>query len=136
MDRSCAQCGARIPPQQGSARPRKFCVTCRPSRNRGNPRVIPMSESSEKPKSTGSGVADSYRRRLDSAGVLDTPEGSHVMLLASLLEDGMGSHTAAGAASLSRELRAAMESALRDVPGEPDVVDELEERRRQKAAGA
>lgn len=85
-----------------------------------------------------SGVAATYEKRLTAADVLDTPEGAHVMLLARLLESGSssGSMTAAGAASLSRELRAAMEAALADAPAEADVLDELAERRRQKAAGA
>lgn len=77
-----------------------------------------------------------YEERLDAAGVLDTPEGAHVMLLARLLEEGAGGMTASGAASLSRELRAAMDAALKDAPGEADVLDELAERRRQKASGA
>lgn len=81
-------------------------------------------------------MAASYEQRLEAAGVLESPEGSHVMLLARLLEDGVGSMTAAGAASLSRELRAAMEAALKDAPAEADVLDELSARRQQKAAGA
>lgn len=47
-----------------------------------------------------------------------------------------GQHTAAGAAALSRELRAAMETALQGAPQKADAMDELEARRRQKAAGA
>lgn len=95
-----------------------------------------MAEVPEVPVSSRSSVAISYEQRLDAAGVLESPEGSHVMLLARLLEDGVGSMTAAGAASLSRELRAAMEAALKDAPSEADVLDELSERRRQKATGA
>lgn len=134
-------CQVTIPPQKGSARPRKYCETCRPPRNRGNPRVIPMSVGAEQaappPAATASAsVVASYEKRLAASDVLGTPEGSHVMLLARLLEDGVGSMTAAGAASLSRELRAAMEAALKDAPAEGDVLDELSARRQQKASGA
>ncbi|MFI9817585.1 hypothetical protein [Saccharothrix variisporea] len=75
-----------------------------------------------------------YRERLEVAGRLDSPEGAHVLLLASLLTG--GAHTASGAAALSRELRAAMEVALEGAPREPDKLDELAARRAAKAAGA
>ncbi len=135
------ECREIIPPQKGSSRPRKFCVKCRPPRNRPNPRVIPMSGATEppnQPRRAPTGVVASYEARLAASEVLDSPEGAHVMLLAELLESGSrgGGMTAAGAASLSRELRAAMDSALKDAPAEPDVLDELEERRRRKASGA
>lgn len=94
-------------------------------------------EQPKAPVSPPSSVVASYEKRLTAADALDTPEGAHVMLLAKLLEAGAGSGmTAAGAASLSRELRAAMEAALKDAPAEADVLDELSERRRQKASGA
>ena len=138
MERTCAQCGAVIPPQKGSARPRKYCEECRPPRNRPNPRVVrlpsapaPVSESA--PAGEPRLVA-SYRRRLEKAERLDSPEGEHVMLLAQLLA--APNHTAAGAASLSRELRAALEVALKDAPRESDKLDELAARRAAKVAGA
>jgi hypothetical protein len=67
--------------------------------------------------------------------MLETPDGEHVLLLAGMLASGEGL-TASGAASLSRELRAAMTVALKDAPSEGDFLDELAERRRQKATGA
>jgi hypothetical protein len=76
----------------------------------------------------------SYRRRLEVAERLGTPEGEHVLLLARLLAT--SEHTAAGAASLSRELRAAMDDALKDAPREADKLDELAARRAAKVAGA
>lgn len=76
----------------------------------------------------------SYRACLEKAGRADSPEGAHVLLLAELFA--ASGHTAAGAASLSRELRAAMEVALKDAPREPDRVDELAARRIAKAEGA
>jgi hypothetical protein len=75
-----------------------------------------------------------YQRQLVDAARLDTPEGAHVMFLADLFA--AGGHTAAGAASLSKELRAAMELALRGAPRKADFLDELDERRRRKVSGA
>jgi hypothetical protein len=128
-------CDATIPPQRGSARPRKYCVTCRPPRNRENPRVIPLLDHEEP---TGSrppvSLEDTYRKHLELAERLETPEGAHVMLLAQLLA--AGEHTASGAAALSKELRAAMTVALKDAPTKSDFLDELADRRRSKAAGA
>jgi hypothetical protein len=127
-------CDTVIPPQQGSARPRKYCETCRPPRNRPNPRVIKLPTTAASDQSEPTGLVASYRQRLEEAERLNTPEGEHVLLLANLLA-GSG-HTAAGAASLSRELRAAMEEALKHAPRAADKLDELQERRRMKAAGA
>lgn len=134
--RTCEQCGASIPPQQGSARPRKFCVKCRPPRNRPNPRVInlPKPPEPEVPVAPVVSLESTYREQLESAGRLDTPAGALVMHLATLFANGQ--HTAAGAAALSRELRAAMEVAVRGAGLQGDAVDELLERRRRKATGA
>lgn len=138
MERTCADCGAVIPPQKGSARPRKYCEECRPPRNRPNPRVIKLPttapEPAAPPASHEPDLVGSYRRRLEVAERLGTPEGEHVLLLARLLAT--SEHTAAGAASLSRELRAAMEDALKDAPREADKLDELAARRAAKVAGA
>lgn len=76
----------------------------------------------------------SYRARLEQAERLDTPEGAHALYLAQLFAEGQ--HTAAGAAALSRELRAAMEAATKDAPREADRMDELAARRAEKVAGA
>lgn len=132
-------CGATIPPQNGSARPRKYCVTCRPPRNRANPRVVNLSDTQatkhqKEPPQDEAPVLAAYRRQLVTAERLDTPEGAHVMHLAALFAT--GNHTSSGAASLSRELRAAMEEALKGAPRQADRMDEIAERRRRKAAGA
>lgn len=135
MPRTCANpdCGATIPPQKGSARPRKYCEACRPSRNRPNPRVIQL-PTVEQPDVPAPALTAAYQRQLVEADRLDAPEGAHVMFLAELFA--AGGHTAAGAASLSKELRAAMELALRGAPRQADFLDELDERRRRKATGA
>lgn len=71
---------------------------------------------------------------MEAAGRLSGPEGAQVIHLATLLVTGQ--HTAAGAASLSRELRAAMEAAMQGAPKAADALDELAARRSQKATGA
>lgn len=137
MPKVCAECGSVIPPQQGSARPRKFCERCRPPRNRKNPRVIELPTTAALPEESAVDeppLVSSYRKQLTTAERLDSPEGAHVMHLADLFANGQ--HTAAGAASLSRELRAAMEMALMGAPKAADALDELANRRRKKAAGA
>lgn len=135
MRRVCASpgCGATIPPQKGSARPRKFCVECRPPRNRPNPRVVQLPEPDSAGSSGEPALVASYRKQLEVADRLDTPEGTHVMHLAMVFA--AGSHTASGAAALSRELRAAMESALRGAATQADKLDELAARRSRKASG-
>lgn len=136
MPRTCANpdCGATIPPQKGSARPRKYCTDCRPSRNRPNPRVIQLPAAEPRTDVVATPLTEAYQRQLADADRLDTPEGAHVMFLADLFA--AGGHTAAGAASLSKELRAAMELALRGAPRQADFLDELDARRRRKATGA
>lgn len=139
MGRTCAtpDCEAEIPPQKGSARPRQYCAKCRPPRNRPNPRVVqlpPPSSTPKAPAESESPVVTAYQRQLVEAERLDTPDGAHVMHLARLFA--VGNHTAAGAASLSRELRAAMEVALKGASTKADKLDELADRRAAKAAGA
>lgn len=133
MDRTCRQCGAVIPPQQGPQRPRSYCVDCRPSKNRTNPRIITL-PAREEPAINPTRLVESYRAVLEAAGRLDTPQGAHVAHLAQLFAT--GPHTAAGAASLSRELRAALDSALAGVPPTADALDELAARRQTKMSGA
>lgn len=132
--RACAECGADIPPQQGSARPRKFCVVCRPPRNRPNPRVIDLPAPAVTSAEDEPALVTVYRETLEAADRLRSPEGAHVMHLAALFA--LGKHTAAGAAALSKELRAALDMAMRGAPKQADELDELAARRSKKIAGA
>lgn len=135
MARVCATpgCGGPIPKSAGRSAPRKYCLGCRPRRDRPN-RSHVVNLPASKPDTKPRGLVATYRRRLESAGRLDLPEGEHVMLLAEMLA--AGGHTASGAASLSRELRAAMDSALEGAPKVADDIDELTARRERKASGA
>jgi hypothetical protein len=125
-------CDEEIPPQQGSARPRKFCTSCRPPRDRKNPRVVEMPKPSDKSSVASPALVESYRKQLEDVERLDTPDGALVLHLATMFA--AGDHTASGAAALSRELRAAMEVALRGAAKQDDSIDELTSRRRAKAA--
>jgi len=95
---------------------------------------LPKPQESSEPAGEVSPLVTTYQQVLKAADRLATPEGAHVMHLAELFANGR--HTAAGAASLSKELRAAMESALRGAARAPDAMDELEERRRRKTSTA
>jgi hypothetical protein len=104
-----------------------------------NPRVIdlpapPTAQPEESEPEPPSPLVASYRKQLVEASRLDTPDGQRVMHLAALFA--LGKHTASGAASLSRELHAAMEVALRGSKKTADAMDELAERRRFKASSA
>lgn len=135
MERVCAtpECGAVIPPQKGRSRPRKFCERCRPPRNQQpSPQVIQLPE-----RSVGvgapRGLVDAIRQSLEAAERLGTSEGAQALMLAEMLAS--GSHTASGAASLSRELRAALQDALAGAAKAADRLDELAARRGRKASG-
>lgn len=136
MEKACETpgCDEGIPPQQGSARPRKYCTTCRPPRDRKNPRVIDMPDRDPATAPVRASLVESYRKQLEAAGRLDTPDGALVLHLATLFTS--GDHTASGAAALSRELRAATEVALRGSATREDSIDELTARRRAKASSA
>jgi len=72
--------------------------------------------------SVQSGVIEAYRAGLEAAGRLNSPGGELVILLATRLVE--GTHTASALASLSRELRAAYDAAVKDAETESaDVID-------------
>lgn len=76
------------------------------------------------------GLLEAYRKELERAKRLDTPEGQHVMVLAAAFVG--GDYTGAALASVSKELRAAMDQAMKGAPRVKDAVDELQERRRRR----
>ena len=161
--RHCERCGKEMPRTPG--RPRKTCAEpCEPkpvatvenspqirhsnpynlgSNSPGMPEIVPITPVL-RPKTPHSGsetasdadlaLIESFQGRLVSAGRLETPQGQLVMRLVDLLVH--GHHTSSGAATLSKEVRAAMDEALKGAPLPADALDELANRRRQKAAGA
>jgi len=133
----CATPGCRRvvgPPAGGRGARRRFCKVCRPPRvrpDRAGPapavvEVVVTGSTQSEPS-----LVIHYRQALHEAGALGSPAGSQVMHLVGLLA--YGSHTAAGAASLSREIRDVFAAATRG-RGAPDAVDELRSRREAKAA--
>jgi len=71
-----------------------------------------------------------YRRELEEHGRLDTADGEHVMKLVRRMDQ--DEYTASALAALSRELRAAMEQALRGAAGASSALDELRARRAKR----
>lgn len=77
-----------------------------------------------------SDLVRAYRRELEQHGRLDTADGEHVMKLVRRMDQ--GEYTASALAALSKELRAAMEQALRGAAGASTALDELRARRAQR----
>ena len=124
MERTCKTltCRNAVPEKQGRQRQREYCEECRPPRNRANPHVVALPTRPEAAEAT---LVRSHRAKLETAGVLDTPAGTLVMELAETISAGRGRHTAAGLASLSRELRSALAAAMDDALPEADVIDRI-----------
>jgi hypothetical protein len=136
MDRQCSKCGQTFTPKPGPGRPRLRCEKCRPSeppRDRQPTLSAPVALPVGNPAPRAD-LVTSVETELRSAGRDSSPEGVLTVHLAELLS--AGGHTASGAAALARELRATLDSALKDATKKADALDELAQRRLQKAAGA
>lgn len=70
------------------------------------------------------------RAELDRYGRAESPDGAAALYAARLLD--LGGHTGSSASALLREMRTAVEAAIRGVPAEDDVVDELRAKRRAR----
>jgi hypothetical protein len=131
MARNC-DCGAPIPPQVGPGRPRTKCDACRRVRSRPERRkgiVTPLrAETAAAAVAEPVSLETAIRAELDRYGRADSPDGAAALYAARVLD--MGGHTGSSAASLLREMRTAVEAAVRGVPAEGDVVDELRAKRR------
>lgn len=111
-----------------------LCRTGRCPQAPGSPAAEPITLHPAEPLEGEEPLVASYREALEAAGRASTPEGLHVLFLANFLA--AGKHTGAGAASLSRELRAAVELAMRGAKQKSDALDELATRRDRKVSGA
>jgi len=100
----------------------------------GSSHAEPIQLHAAEPRDGEEPLVASYREVLESAGRSASPEGMHVMHLATLFVQ--GKHTASGAAALSRELRAALDVAMRGAATKADALDELALRRDRKVFGA
>lgn len=130
MQRSCDACGQ---PYEAKQKRSRFCSTnCRVKAHRGQvtagPTAVAPVPDGEAP------VVVRYRKALADAGRLETPRGEHVLMLAQSIST--GAHTAAGMASLSRELREAFDKAIVGATQVADPVDEFTARRLGKVVGA
>jgi hypothetical protein len=74
------------------------------------------------------------RRELEEAGKLESVVGQQALRLAEKMCSGFD--TGSATAAVSKEFRAVMALALADVTKKADSLDELAQRRAQKAAGA
>lgn len=134
MERSCDACAK--PYEAKTARSRFCSANCRVRGHRGQvvAQMPPLGPVLGPETAAESPLVAIYRRDLAAAERLDTPKGQHVMLLAQTISS--GAHTAAGMASLSRELREALADALAGAKVAADPLDEIAARREMKAAGA
>ncbi|SRR6266536_283575 len=125
---SCAACGKPFDAQRKTA---TYCgPACRKRKQRrGAVEALPS------PVEVPSGsLADTVRDELRSAGQLNSALGAQAVRLAERMESPFD--TGSAIAALSRELRAVMTEALQDASRAVDPLDELAQRRLQKAAGA
>jgi hypothetical protein len=127
--RSCAGCGESIEERHPSAR---YCSdTCRQRGSRKQRQAGPAA--APEPASEPELVA-AVRRELETVDRLGSVLGQQALELARQLASPFD--TGSARAAVSRELRATMAALLADAPAAADKLDELEERRRLKAAGA
>ena len=129
MQRNCIACGRSFEASRPHA---KFCGgTCGKRAQRGAPE---LSQVRAPIAATGSGgdLVAAITAELTAAG----REGSFLGVTAIVLARQMSGPVFSGASysALSKELRAVMAAALRDVPAASDQVDELKARRNAKCA--
>jgi hypothetical protein len=144
MTRTCAWCGKPFQAKRSHA---KTCSeVCRGRMNTRKRRLAAngatdANASPEAPapmplEPTGSdGVQEMVAETLQHANRYDAPHGQIAVVLARRL-DSAHTETAVGITALSRELERILEKALAGVQVKPDELDELEKRRREKAARA
>ena len=131
MHRRCDSCGRYYVAKRPSSR---FCGdTCRKRYQRDPSSAPPPPPEGTEPQPVDSELVTETRRNLESAGRLNTVIGQQAVLIAQRLAS--PHETGASIASLSREFRVVMESALSDVAA-TDPLDELRDRRDRKRAAS
>lgn len=116
----CVKCGAPLPLSRGRHRPRKFCLTCKPSRAK-TVENGPVDAPAEVTVIHGGdiGLVDATTRKLRAVGKLAEPEGLVVVELAKAIVN--GAHSGSSLAALSREYTRALAAAC---PQAGDVADD------------
>lgn len=137
MTRVC-DCGAIIPPST-SGRPRIRCVECAPPRSdhvgtksisSRQLRINAERKAERDPEFKPGDVEESIRETLHAAKVFGSPKAVIAVRLARVLD--RGGETAAGYASLSRELRAVLDDALSAATEAADPLNEILAARRER----
>jgi len=130
MEHACASCGNPFSGRKDA----KFCsATCRKRGERAGISLVTAADVPPTRLNQPKPLVDAIRARLEKAERLDTPAGQSALLLAERMH--AGRDTGSALASMSRELSARMAEALAGAVLEADLLDELAERRRRKAAG-
>lgn len=139
MTRVC-DCGAIIPPTSGGGRPRIRCVECAPPRaehvattknvTARQLRINAERKAERDPEFKPGAVEESVRETLHAAHVYGQPKAVIAMRLARILD--RGGESAAGYASLSRELRTVLDEALSAANAAADPLNELLAARRER----
>ena len=134
MARTCAWCGKPFEAKRPTA---KFCGSnCRAKSSNASkraPRPAPV-EIPVTPAPAGDGVAAAVQAELEAAERVGSFLGAQALAIAARID--AGADTGSAVAALSKELREVMKVALADAPKAADRLDELSERRKQKASGA
>ena len=128
--KSCAACPGPLDSKSPRA---KYCSDrCRKRAQRRTPLapVTPLAPTAVEPDS-GEGLVGVSRVALERAGMLATPEGARVMLLARRL-DKAGMDTGSSIAALVREHAVQLDAAIAKGTVAADPVDELQEKRRAR----
>lgn len=130
MQRKCDSCGKTYEAKRAASR---FCTaTCRKRAQRA-PSVValPPPDVDDTPSTpAASGLVSATIAELEEAGRLGTVLGQQAVELAKRVSS--PHETGASVASLSKELRAVMESAMEGVGVASDPLDELRARRDRK----
>lgn len=129
--RACDHCSKNYDAKRPNS---KFCgASCR-KRNQRNPQGAKVSALpvAPPPEALVITLLDVVRRELTDAGRLETIEGMQAVTLAQRMLDPFS--TAASVATLNKELSVVLARALAGTKqAEPDLLDELEQRRLAKA---
>ena len=133
MTRQCDVCGITYTAKRATSR---YCgATCRTRASRAgvsSPPVAPMVPTV--PRTLVESVVDATRAELEAASALDSAAGRVALALAALIDDSTVA-TGSAAATLAKEMRAALAEAKQSAPTVvADPLDELELRRVRRGA--